>query len=72
MGDWQGDVFHGIGMYIFSNGNIYRGLFHQGSSIKGTLNYANGEIYEGEFKDGLRHGHGVMKYAKRDLEENES
>lgn len=42
MGDWYDDAFNGLGMYIFSNGNIYKGLFYQGNSTKGILNYANG------------------------------
>ena len=62
MGDWHKDTFNGLGMYIFGNGDIYKGLFVEGNSSKGVLLYVNGDIYEGEYKDGCRHGTGTIKY----------
>lgn len=47
MGDWKNGNFNGLGMYIFSNGDAYQGLFYNGQSTKGVLYYANGDIYEG-------------------------
>jgi hypothetical protein len=47
MGDWHKDTFNGLGMYIFGNGDIYKGLFVDGNSSKGVLLYTNGDIYEG-------------------------
>jgi hypothetical protein len=43
MGDWHDDNFNGLGMYIFTNGDVYRGLFKNGSNIKGKFISANGD-----------------------------
>ncbi len=29
---------------------------------KGKLINARGDVYEGNFKNGFKHGHGIMKY----------
>ena len=32
--------------------------------VTNICSYRNGDTYEGYFKDGLRHGHGVLKQGK--------
>ncbi|VDM44427.1 unnamed protein product [Toxocara canis] len=44
--------------------DIYTGCWHNGQ-INGlvSIRWANGNTYEGYMRDGLRHGHGVQRYA---------
>merc|ERR1712100_136546 len=37
---------------------------------RGHATYANCDEYEGEYKDGMRHGHGTYKWAKTEPEED--
>lgn len=60
----QGDCLNGYGLYVFENGEKYKGnwlngLFHG----KGEYYYASGNFYQGTFFEGLRHGIGNFKWS---------
>jgi len=69
-GEFLEDAFVS-GLFTDVNGNLYRnvpdhtekpGVFRNGRLFGwGKVNFTDGGAYEGEFKDGKRSGHGVMK-----------
>jgi hypothetical protein len=48
MGDWQNDIYHGYGMYIYHEGERYEGELVEGMKEgEGKYFYINGKVYEG-------------------------
>lgn len=57
----EGDCQNGYGIYIFKEGDRYRGTFRNGRpNGKGTVEYKNGEKYEGEMVAGAFAGQGTL------------
>ena len=56
-------IREGVGVYYFSNGDIYLGEW-QNNKIqgKGIYYFSVGEYYEGKFMDFQRHGGGIYQY----------
>jgi hypothetical protein len=57
-GEFQNNLFHGKGMYVFVGGDYYNGHFHEGVPHGWGMyvflsdNPLKGDRYVGEFKDG--------------------
>ena len=51
---------HGFGVFKYSSGDIYEGIWAKDAYIKGKFSYSNGDVYEGEFKHNLMHGYGIF------------
>jgi hypothetical protein len=61
-GNWKMSQRHGHGTQSFGNGDHYIGDFANDKFHgRGELLTSNGK-YEGEFRDGLRHGFGIMAF----------
>ena len=64
-GEFQNNLFHGKGMYVFVGGDYYNGQFHEGVPHGWGMyvfladNPLKGDRYVGEFKDGQAHGRGT-------------
>jgi len=64
-GEFQNNLFHGKGMYVFKSGDYYNGHFHEGVPHGWGMyvflsdNPLKGDRYVGEFKDGQAHGRGT-------------
>lgn len=53
----------GMGIYRYSNGNIYNGNWKDDlKNGLGKMNYPNGACYEGEWMKGKKHGEGTYFY----------
>ena len=49
MGVWREDKFHGEGLYIYSNGDRFKGKFQEGKKAdRGSYQHKSGSIYDGE------------------------
>ena len=57
----------------FEDGSVYEGEKSLGGQMdgRGKLRSANGNVYEGDFKEGKRHGKGVLTYVDGDVYEDE-
>lgn len=72
-GQWCDGLENGKGRYAYKNGDVYEGRFVNGS-IEGEGTYwwsDNGAVYIGEWKNNLRHGHGVMQYSSEEWYDGE-
>lgn len=60
-GDFDQDLFHGLGELKYSDGSCYVGEFEHGK-ITGTgqMTFADGSIYKGLWRDGRMHGLGTF------------
>ena len=66
-GDLDGDVPHGSGSLIYSDGSRYDGSFESGKrSGYGTLHWSNGDKYCGDFQIGTYLGKGRFTWANGD------
>ena len=66
-GNWSYGKAQGYGHYIFSNGDLYQGLFKDDlfeGLGKLTTKQLPIEIYDGEWHKGLREGHGTYETAQ--------
>ena len=78
-GEFQDDLFHGVGKLSYREGVEFEGIFHRGQhSNIGRINYAAAKkVYVGEVLDMKRHGVGMLtdlKLGKRyegEFEEDE-
>ncbi len=60
-GECLDGVMHGLGRYIFDNGDVYFGNFQDGLFHGwGLYAWADGDVYMGEWENDLRHGRGCM------------
>ena len=65
-GDWQNDLFHGNGEYLFANGDRYVGQLAFGMKHgQGSYFYKNSNVFEGEWANDQKCGFGVMNYLNR-------
>ena len=59
------DIKEGIGIAVYSDGDIYEGCWKNGRwNGKGRNIFDDESYYIGEFKDGLRHGCGILYFVK--------
>ncbi|CAL9206464.1 unnamed protein product [Musa hybrid cultivar] len=59
-GQWCGNLPHGTGKYLWTDGCMYMGEWHHGKTMgKGTFSWPSGGTYEGEFKSGFMEGCGT-------------
>ncbi len=66
-GEWKNGKFHGRGIIMWFNGQVYKGEFKFGKKDgQGTLNFSNGRSYVGQFKYGKYHGKGKFNFGKKD------
>jgi hypothetical protein len=63
----DGDLPHGVGRFLFSNGDEYDGPFHMGEmhGPGAMVTEADGSVYKGEFQQNLRHGCGEYTTESR-------
>ena len=58
---------HGLGVYLYSNGDVYNGMFKNGMKHgRGTYKYANGEEFVGKYKENMKNEKGKFKYLNGD------
>lgn len=61
MGSFSGNVPHGSGKYLWTDGCMYEGEWKKGkASGKGKFSWPSGATYEGEFKSGRMEGFGTF------------
>ncbi|KAI4337770.1 hypothetical protein L6164_016146 [Bauhinia variegata] len=61
MGSFSGNVPHGSGKYLWTDGCMYEGEWKKGkASGKGKFSWTSGATYEGEFKSGRMEGFGTF------------
>ncbi|XP_031498559.1 phosphatidylinositol 4-phosphate 5-kinase 1-like [Nymphaea colorata] len=66
-GEFAGNVPHGVGKYLWSDGCMYEGEWRDGkTSGKGKFSWPSGATYEGEFKAGFMDGSGTFTGAGGD------
>ncbi|KAG0480426.1 hypothetical protein HPP92_011000 [Vanilla planifolia] len=66
-GQWCGDVPHGTGKYLWTDGCMYEGEWWHGRTMgRGKFSWPSGATYEGEFKSGFMDGHGTYTGAGGD------
>ncbi|RRT55696.1 hypothetical protein BHE74_00036350 [Ensete ventricosum] len=59
-GEWSGNVPHGTGKYLWTDGCMYEGEWRHGKTMgKGKFSWPSGATYEGEFKSGFMDGYGT-------------
>ncbi|XP_010533934.1 PREDICTED: phosphatidylinositol 4-phosphate 5-kinase 7 [Tarenaya hassleriana] len=60
-GEFKGELPHGRGSYVWTDGTIYEGVWEEGKiSGKGKLTWSAGAKYEGDFSGGYLHGFGTL------------
>ncbi|KAL8162398.1 hypothetical protein V2J09_013887 [Rumex salicifolius] len=60
-GDFLGNVPHGSGKYLWSDGCMYEGEWKKGrANGKGRFSWPSGATYEGEFRSGRMEGSGTF------------
>lgn len=65
--DVVSELRHGIGTYVYPNGETYTGEWKNGlRSGKGVYLYSDGSRYKGEYLLNLRHGKGTYTYKNGD------
>jgi hypothetical protein len=64
VGDFLQGRFHGVGSQVFGDDLSYEGGFIDGKYNGSGILLENGDRYEGEFQSGLKHGRGILIYAK--------
>ncbi|XP_061339567.1 phosphatidylinositol 4-phosphate 5-kinase 1-like [Gastrolobium bilobum] len=61
VGSFSGNVPHGSGKYLWTDGCMYEGEWKRGkASGKGKFSWPSGATYEGEFKSGRMEGFGTF------------
>ncbi|KAI9097894.1 hypothetical protein K1719_025665 [Acacia pycnantha] len=61
MGGFSGNVPHGSGKYLWTDGCMYEGEWKKGKAAgKGKFSWPSGATYEGEFKAGRMEGFGTF------------
>ncbi|KAM0042233.1 putative 1-phosphatidylinositol-4-phosphate 5-kinase [Helianthus debilis subsp. tardiflorus] len=61
IGSFSGNVPHGSGRYLWSDGCMYEGEWRKGkASGKGRFSWPSGATYEGEFRSGRMEGSGTF------------
>ena len=77
-GTWlNGNPVFGSGIewsVLYANNEKYVGemmVGFQAHCVSGTFKYDSGDVYKGGWRDGVRHGRGVMYHASGDVENDE-
>lgn len=66
-GTFLGNVPHGVGKYLWSDGCMYEGEWKKGKANgKGKFSWPSGATYEGEFKGGRMEGQGTFTGSEGD------
>lgn len=66
-GSFLGNVPHGTGKYLWSDGCMYEGEWKKGKANgKGKFSWPSGATYEGEFKGGRMEGQGTFTGSEGD------
>jgi len=64
----SGECVNGYGLYKFSSGGYYQGVFKDGNwHGVGELVFSSGDKYLGYWKDNEKHGHGKYTWADGDV-----
>lgn len=59
-GDLRGDLPHGAGKFLWTDGSMYEGAWRRGrASGRGKFSWPSGATYEGDLAGGYMHGHGT-------------
>ncbi|XP_062202797.1 phosphatidylinositol 4-phosphate 5-kinase 6-like [Phragmites australis] len=59
-GDLRGDLPHGAGKFLWTDGSMYEGSWCRGrASGRGKFSWTSGATYEGDLAGGYMHGHGT-------------
>lgn len=67
IGQFQCDVFHGVGSQTWPDGSRYEGEWHHGQKHgHGEYMCADGLMYSGQWDQGKRHGTGMQEYGNGD------
>lgn len=62
-GDWKFGMWHGQGMLLFANGDVYIGQFEEDARHgTGTYLWKDGRSYQGEFISNARQGKGTFTW----------
>jgi len=65
------EIAPGIRELVYADGSVYRGAM-RGSQVHGKGEYLSKALkYQGEFKDGLKHGSGILVWTNGDRYEGE-
>lgn len=65
-GQWKDNQQNGLGIFNYTNGDVYKGHFKDGVSHghgilrKGNFNTTTASVYIGEWISGSKNGYGVM------------
>jgi hypothetical protein len=66
-GEWQDNLFDGVGSHTWPTGAVYSGQWNKGSMQgHGRLAWADGEHYAGEFWNNQYQGQGAFTYPDGD------
>ncbi|XP_053719286.1 alsin isoform X1 [Synchiropus splendidus] len=70
-GEFKNGLEDGYGEFVAPNKTLNKNDQYQGYWREGKMHglgryssYASGEVYDGSFKDGMRHGHGMLRTGK--------
>ncbi|CAA7401546.1 unnamed protein product [Spirodela intermedia] len=67
LGSFSGNVPHGVGKYLWSDGCMYEGEWRRGKAAgAGKFSWPSGATYEGQFKSGRMEGFGTFTGADGD------
>lgn len=66
MGGFKDDIYEGMGILYYRDGEIYKGEFVDGQPTEGMIIYTDGSEYCGAVKGDARDGYGILKYANED------
>ena len=62
-----GDCKDGYGIFIYENGNQFKGFFKNGNAKMGMINFKNGDVYQGNFnEEGEFEGVGIYQFKTGD------
>lgn len=66
MGGFKDDIYEGMGILYYRDGEVFKGEFIDGKPTEGMIIYTDGSEYCGAVKGDARDGYGILKYANED------
>ncbi len=61
---YKDDLPHGVGEWLFANGELYKGSWDMGTRhCVGVFLYQSGAVYRGKWNHDVREGYAVMSFA---------